>query len=75
MTMSSDPERDVITFESVDDGAQVLAYVHATPEGQVALEIAHELDGDLELVIEQQPAKELTAALIKAIKSAQEAAT
>jgi hypothetical protein len=71
--VSSEGERDVVTFESVDDGAQVLAYVHATPEGQVALAFAHELDGDLELVIEPQPAKALTAALLKAIRDAQEA--
>jgi hypothetical protein len=63
-----EPEDNVIRFESTDDGAEVLAYVHATPEGQIAIAFAHELDGDLELLLAQEPARELAAALLRAIK-------
>ena len=62
------PEDQVIRFASSDDGAEVLAYVTATPDGHISVAFAHELDGDLELLLEPEPARELTAALLRAIK-------
>jgi hypothetical protein len=62
------PEPQPIVFASTDDGAEVLAYVTPTPEGHISIAFAHELDGELELVLEPAPAKELTAALLRALK-------
>jgi hypothetical protein len=66
-------EEDVIRFESQDDGAQALAYAHATGDGQVALALGHELDGDLELVMAPEVAARLGEALTKAAREAREA--
>ncbi len=61
---------DVIRFGSLDDGAQVLAYPRATDKGQVALALAHELDGELEVFMEPRIAEELALALARASDTA-----
>ena len=66
--MSSEPQP--IIFASTDDGAAVQAYGHATPDGHISIAFAHELDGELELVLAPEPAKELTGALLRAIEEA-----
>jgi hypothetical protein len=63
-------EEDVIRFESLDDGAQALAYAHPTGEGQVALALEHELDGDLELFMAPEVAERLAEALSRAARRA-----
>lgn len=55
-----------IRFASLDDGGEVLAYPHATAEGQVALTLAHELDGELEVFMEPTTAEDLALALARA---------
>ncbi|MGZ4384920.1 MAG: hypothetical protein ACXVY3_10000 [Gaiellaceae bacterium] len=65
-----EPE-DVIRFESLDDGAQVLAFAHATAEGRVALALAHELDGDLELCMNPEIAERLAERLSRAAREAE----
>jgi hypothetical protein len=67
-------EEDVIRFESLDDGAQALAHAHATAEGQVALALEHELDGDLELFMAPEVAARLGEALSRAAREAGEGA-
>jgi hypothetical protein len=56
----------VLRFESLDDGAGVLAYAHATGDGHVSLALEHELDGDLEIFMEPRIAEELALALARA---------
>jgi hypothetical protein len=56
----------VLRFESLDDGAGVLAYAHATGDGQVSLALEHELDGELEISMEPKVAEELALALARA---------
>ncbi len=68
-------EEDVIRFESLDDGARAQAYAHPTADGQVALALEHELDGDLELFMTPEVAARLGKALAKAAREAKEAGT
>ncbi len=60
------PPESAIRFASLDDGGEVLAYPHATSEGHVALTLAHELDGELEVHMEPQTAEDLALALARA---------
>ncbi len=68
-------DHEIIRFESLDDGAraQAQAYAHATADGQVALALEHELDGDLELFMTPQVAARLAEALSRAAREAKEA--
>jgi hypothetical protein len=63
----------VLRFASLDDGGRVLAYAHATAEGQVTLALSHELDGDLEVFMTPKTAEELALVLARASDEAREA--
>ncbi len=65
-------DEEIIRFESLDDGAVAQAYAHATAEGQVALALEHELDGDLELFMTPEVAMQVAQALARAAAEAKE---
>jgi hypothetical protein len=59
-----------LRFESLDTGDEVLIYAHPTGEGQVSLFIAHQMDGDLELLIDPATVEELALRLARAADDA-----
>ena len=59
-----------LRFESLDTGDAVLVYADATSEGQVSLFISHEMDGDLELLIDPNTVEELAFRLARAADAA-----
>jgi hypothetical protein len=61
-----------LRFESLDTGDEVLVYAHAAGAGQVSLFICHEMDGDLELVIDSRTVEELALRLARAADDARE---
>lgn len=64
------PGEEVIRFASLNTGDQVLAYPSATAEGHVSLALAHEMDGDLEVVMDPKTAEEMALALARAADEA-----
>lgn len=64
------PPEDVIRFASLDTGDEVLAYPSPTAEGHVALALAHQMDGELEVVMDPKTAEELALALARAADEA-----
>ncbi|MGD0274349.1 MAG: hypothetical protein ABSB96_11555 [Gaiellaceae bacterium] len=66
----SQPREEVIRFVSLDTGDEVLAYPSATAEGHVSLSLAHEMDGDLEVVMDLKTAEEVALALARAADEA-----
>jgi hypothetical protein len=64
------PPEDVVRFASLDTGDEVLAYPSPTAEGHVALALAHEMDGELEVVMDPKTAEELALALARAADEA-----
>jgi hypothetical protein len=61
-----------LRFESLDTGDAVLVYADATSDGQVSLFISHEMDGDLELLIDPKTVEELAFRLARAADAARE---
>lgn len=61
---------DALRFESLDTGDEVLVYASALSEGQVSVLISHEMDGDLELVIDARIVEELALRLARAADAA-----
>ncbi len=61
-----------LRFASLDTGDEVLVYAQATGEGQVSLFISHEMDGDLELLIDSRTVEELALRLARAADDARE---
>jgi hypothetical protein len=61
-----------LRFESLDTGDAVLVYADATREGQVSLFISHEMDGDLELLMDPKTVEELALRLARAADVARE---
>ncbi|MGA9762601.1 MAG: hypothetical protein WBQ14_09270 [Gaiellaceae bacterium] len=62
----------VLRFESLDTGDAVLVYAHPTDDGQVSLFISHEMDGDLELLIDPRTVEELALRLARAADAARQ---
>ena len=61
-----------LRFESLDTVDEVLVYAYAAGAGQVSLFISHEMDGDLELVIDPRTVEELALRLARAADDARE---
>ena len=61
-----------LRFESLDTGDTVLVYADATREGQVSLFISHEMDGDLELLMDPKTVEELAFRLARAADATRE---
>ena len=64
------PGEGALRFESLDTGDAVLVYADATSEGRVSLFISHEMDGDLELLIDPNTVEELAFRLARAADAA-----
>ena len=64
------PREEVIRFASLDTGDEVLAYPSPTAEGHVSLSLAHEMDGNLEVVMDPKTAEEMALALARAADEA-----
>jgi hypothetical protein len=64
------PREEVVRFASLDTGDEVLAYPSPTAEGHVSLALAHEMDGELEVVMDPKTAEELALALARAADEA-----
>jgi hypothetical protein len=65
---------DVLRFESLDTGDRVLAYACAVEGGQVSLMLEHEMDGELEILMDPEIAEKLALALASAADRARESA-
>ena len=61
-----------LRFESLDTGDAVLVYADANSDGQVSLFISHEMDGDLELLMDPKTVEELALRLARAADAARE---
>ena len=61
-----------LRFESLDTGDAVLVYADANSDGQVSLFISHEMDGDLELLMDPKTVEELAFRLARAADAARE---
>ena len=64
------PAEGALRFESLDTGDEVLIYAHPISEGRVSLLIAHEMDGDLELLMDPKTVEELALRLARAADAA-----
>ena len=64
------PREEVVRFASLDTGDEVLAYPSPPAEGHVSLALAHEMDGELEVVMDPKTAEELALALARAADEA-----
>jgi hypothetical protein len=61
-----------LRFESLDTGDEVLVYAHATGEGSVSLVVAHEMDGELEVLMDPKTTEQLALRLAPAADAARE---
>jgi hypothetical protein len=64
----------LLRFESLDTGDRVLAIARAVGGGQVSLTLEHEMDGELEIVMNPRIAEELALALARAADEAHQSA-
>lgn len=65
-------DEGALRFESLDTGDTVLAYAHPTNDGQVSFFISHEMDGDLELLMDPHTVEELALRLAHAADAARQ---
>ena len=63
-----------LRFASLDTGDLVLAVARAGEGGQVSLTLEHEMDGELEIVMDPRIAEELALALARAADEAHQSA-
>ncbi len=63
-----------LRFESLDTGDLVLALARAVEGDRVSLKLEHEMDGELEILMDPSVAEELALALARAADRARESA-
>lgn len=62
----------MLRFESLDTGDLVLAAARAVEGGQVSLALEHQMDGELEIIMDPAIAEKLALALARAADKARE---
>ncbi len=67
-------EDGTLRFESLDTGDLVLVAARAVEGGQVSLALEHQMDGELEIVMDPAIAEELALALARAADEARKSA-